>query len=182
MLPFAIAGVVSIIVVIGAIVVNRIKARHPATTSTDDSPDPFQPKSSPAVQLTDMRHSESREQPRPTPSPTKADHQRVETVCLVSCVGAKRSTAALAKDLYQSDWFNKARAYAELNGPSWFILSAKYGLIHPDEVIEPYERTLNTMGVAERQVWARLVQRQMDQRMPDASRIVVWPVNVTATS
>ncbi len=26
------------------------------------------------------------------------------------------------------------------------ILSAEYGLVHPDEMIEPYEMTLDTMG------------------------------------
>ena len=33
--------------------------------------------------------------------------------------------------------------------------------------------TLNTMGVAERRNWSRHVQQQMDERMPNASRIVV---------
>ena len=36
--------------------------------------------------------------------------------------------------------------------------------------------TLNTMGVAERRNWSRRVQQQMDERMPDASRIVVLAV------
>jgi hypothetical protein len=98
---------------------------------------------------------------------------RVETLCLVSCVGAKRTRPALAKDIYQSDWFVKARAYAESFGSCWFILSAKYGLVGPDEVIEPYDMTLNTMGVAERRNWSRQVEQQMDERMPNADRIVV---------
>ena len=84
--------------------------------------------------------------------------EKVDTICLVSCVSAKRTTPALAKDLYQSDWFIKARAYAESVGSCWFILSAKYGLVRPDEMIEPYEMTLNTMGVAERRNWSRRVQ------------------------
>jgi hypothetical protein len=99
--------------------------------------------------------------------------ERVETVCLVSCVGAKRATLAPAKDLYQSDWFIKARAYVEAVGSRWYILSAKYGLVHPDEVIAPYEQTLNTMGVSERRGWACVVREQMDKQMPDATRIVV---------
>jgi hypothetical protein len=99
--------------------------------------------------------------------------KKADTICLVSCVGAKKATSALAKDLYQSDWFNKAWVYAESVGPGWYILSAKYGLVRPDEMIEPYEKTLNTMGVSERQKWARLVKQQMDGRMPDADRIVV---------
>jgi cytoplasmic iron level regulating protein YaaA (DUF328/UPF0246 family) len=99
--------------------------------------------------------------------------EKVATVCLVSCVGAKQATAAAAKDLYRSDWFTKARSYAEGLGDHWFILSAKHGLVRPHEVIAPYEQTLNTMGVSERRRWARLVERQMDHQMPDAGRIVV---------
>lgn len=73
---------------------------------------------------------------------------------LVSCVGKKRDTACPAKDLYVSDWFIKAREWAENNGKRWFILSAKHGLLHPDTIIEPYEKTLNTMPAEGRRAWA----------------------------
>jgi hypothetical protein len=59
--------------------------------------------------------------------------EKVDTICLVSCVSAKRTTPALAKNLYQSDWFIKARAYAESVGSCWFFLSAKYGLVRPGD-------------------------------------------------
>ena len=55
-----------------------------------------------------------------------------------------------AKDLYISDWFVKARAHVEQAGNEWFILSAEHGLVHPENVIAPYERTLNAMGIADR--------------------------------
>jgi hypothetical protein len=96
---------------------------------------------------------------------------RVETICLVSCVGAKRAIPAPAKALYRSDWFIKAHAHAEATGTQWFILSAKHGLIQPDEVISRYEQTLNTMGIAERRDWARIDHGQMDKQMPNAVRI-----------
>jgi hypothetical protein len=99
--------------------------------------------------------------------------EKVETICLVSCVGAKGATPAPARELYQSDWFKKARIYAESIGSCWFILSAKYGLVQPDETIKPYDKTLNTMGVSERRDWSRHVQQQMDKWLPDADRIVV---------
>jgi len=35
-----------------------------------------------------------------------------------------------------------------------FILSAKYGLLKPDDVIAPYEKTLKTMNTSERSAWA----------------------------
>jgi hypothetical protein len=101
------------------------------------------------------------------------DRVEVETVCFMSCVGAKRTIPVPAKDLYRSDWFIKARGYVEAIDRPCFILSAKHGLITPDEVTPPYEQTLDTMGVSERRDWARIVQQQMDGQTPNTSQIVV---------
>jgi hypothetical protein len=98
---------------------------------------------------------------------------RERTVYLVSCVSKKRESPTPARDLYASELFRRARAYVEATGCPWFILSAKYGLVAPDEVIAPYDETLNSMGVTERQGWAETVQKQMDARLPDAERIVI---------
>lgn len=94
-------------------------------------------------------------------------------VYLVSCVAGKRAAPTPAKELYTSEWFRRARAYVEASGAPWFILSAKHGLVSPDEMLEPYEETLNTMSVRDRRAWAERVQRQMDQRLPHVDRIVV---------
>lgn len=80
----------------------------------------------------------------------------------MSCVAKKRAYAAPARDLYASALFQKARAYAERTADEWFVLSAKYGLVSPDTVIEPYDVTLNAMGVGERRAWAAKVQRQLE--------------------
>ncbi len=93
---------------------------------------------------------------------------------LVACVSQKRSQPAPAKDLYVSDWFTKARRYVEAQGAPWQILSAQYGLVSPDEVVDPYERTLNTLGVAERRRWADLVLRQFDEKMRGTKRVVLF--------
>ncbi len=77
-----------------------------------------------------------------------------DTIYLVSCVSVKQGYPCAAKDLYQSDWFLKARRYVEAKGCPWFILSAKYGLVDPEKEIEPYEKTLNNMGARERRNWA----------------------------
>jgi len=45
------------------------------------------------------------------------------------------------------------------------ILSAKYGLLLPEEVIEPYELTLKTMGEQKRREWAERVIRQLDEKI-----------------
>lgn len=94
------------------------------------------------------------------------------TVYLVSCVSQKREEPSPAKDLYVSDWFRKARRYAEASGSPWFVLSAKYGLVNPNEMVAPYERTLNTMSVADRRQWANRVLAQLDETAPGLGRAV----------
>ncbi len=79
------------------------------------------------------------------------------TIALVSCVKTKANTPRPARDLYISDLFAKASAYAEKVADAWYILSAKYGLVGPNEIIAPYEKTLKGMPVAERKAWAAQV-------------------------
>ena len=74
---------------------------------------------------------------------------------LVSCVKSKREEAAVPKELYVSDYFEKMRSYAEREHDEWWILSAEHGLLDPEgEPIDPYEKTLKNAGVAERRAWA----------------------------
>jgi uncharacterized protein DUF6884 len=47
------------------------------------------------------------------------------------------------------------------NGGEWFVLSAKYGLIRPTQVIEPYNETLLTMGKESRLTWGTWVFNQL---------------------
>ncbi len=83
---------------------------------------------------------------------------------LISCVAEKAPAACAARDLYRSDWFNKARAFAEAAGRDYLILSAAHGVLDPRQEVAPYDATLNTMDRAERQAWAEDVMRQLRQR------------------
>jgi hypothetical protein len=56
----------------------------------------------------------------------------------------KLKRPAPARELYVSQLFKKASAYAELTCDRWYVLSAKHGLVHPDTVIEPYDVRLGT--------------------------------------
>ncbi len=78
----------------------------------------------------------------------------------------KRSTASVAKDLYLSPLFCKLRRYAESNASIWFILSAEHGVLRPEQVVEPYERTLNTMPKSGRLTWAERVKQQLLDMLP----------------
>ena len=77
-------------------------------------------------------------------------------------------------DLYTSTWFRKARAYVEKTGCQWRILSAQYGLVHPEDAIRPYERTLNTMRVAERRAWADRVLVQLRPCLEGVDSVVFF--------
>jgi len=91
----------------------------------------------------------------------------------VSCVGKKCDRAMPAKDLYVSEWFLKARDYVERHADVWFILSARFGLVKPEQIIEPYEQTLNSMSIGERRAWAHQVRAQMEAQLPVQGRCVV---------
>lgn len=92
---------------------------------------------------------------------------------LVSCVGKKHDRASPAGDLYQSEWFKKARSYAEMVGHRWYILSAEHGLLDPSQVIEPYEMTLNTMDLPTRQEWAQRVMCQIADNIHTGKVIIL---------
>jgi hypothetical protein len=87
-------------------------------------------------------------------------------------VSQKRQHASPARDLYTSNWFRKARRYAEASGCSWFILSAAHGLVAPSQVVAPYERTLNKMAIIDRRAWAQLVAQQLAVAAPQLAKAV----------
>ena len=95
-------------------------------------------------------------------------------LCLVSCVSKKQPRCAPAKDMYISPWFTKARTLVEAQGWPWFILSAQYGLLHPDQEIARYEKTLNTMRVAERRAWANDVINALESHLDGVQSVVVF--------
>lgn len=94
-------------------------------------------------------------------------------VALVSCVKQKRETAVAARDLYLSQLFRGLRRYAEAHADCWYILSAEHGLVHPDDVIEPYERTLNKLPKQARLAWAERVQQQLTEILPQNARVIL---------
>lgn len=64
-----------------------------------------------------------------------------------------------------SDLFRKAYSYATKNYDFVAILSAKYGLLFPDDKIEPYDLTLNDMKSRQRKEWTERVFNQMQSRL-----------------
>lgn len=82
-------------------------------------------------------------------------------ICLVSCVSQKARKPAKARDLYVSPLFKKAREVASKEYDKWYVLSAEYGLVDPDTVIKPYDKTLLNMDRDQWHRWAEKVFREL---------------------
>lgn len=96
----------------------------------------------------------------------------IYTVGLVACASQKLPHPAPAPDLYVSQLFRKASAYAELTCDRWFVLSAKHGLLHPDRVIEPYDMRLGSgRRNPQLQQWRGMVQGQLEVELAGVENV-----------
>lgn len=93
---------------------------------------------------------------------------------LVGCASAKLRRPAKARDLYTSPLFRKASAHAEATCERWFVLSAKHGLVRPDEVLEPYDVKLGRSTPHHPETdgpliheWAQRVRGQLAEALRD---------------
>ncbi len=97
-----------------------------------------------------------------TPVRPSPDHPRIG---LVGCVKMKLDYAAPARDLYVSPLFRGRRAWVERSCSQWFVLSALHGVLDLDDVVEPYDVTLNNASTAERRAWSAKVIGQLEGRL-----------------
>lgn len=84
---------------------------------------------------------------------------------LISCSKAKTPYPAPARDLYSpSDLFKGALKNLSGRADAMYVLSAKYGLLPMDKIVEPYDQTLVNASPAERNIWAQGVLHALQQR------------------
>jgi hypothetical protein len=80
----------------------------------------------------------------------KGEKVLVITECTKEKLGYDSSVKVPAKQMYQGRLFKAVRNYCEKMGFDYVIISAKYGLLRPDDVIEGYEMVLKTKEDVER--------------------------------
>jgi hypothetical protein len=73
---------------------------------------------------------------------------------LVGAGKRKVDEPAPAQDLYVGGLFRLRRAFAEAAGVPWFILSPRYGLVAPDELLGPYDLPMIRQPIAYRREWS----------------------------
>lgn len=83
--------------------------------------------------------------------------RRAPCALLIGAGKRKVDEAAPAHDLYTGSLFRLRRAHAERAGLPWFVLSPKYGLVEPDELLEPYDLAMIRQPVAYRREWSATV-------------------------
>jgi len=74
----------------------------------------------------------------------KGDNVLVITGCTKKKLDSVGDVIAPAKEMYQGMMFRKVREYAESMRFDYVIISAKYGLLFPDELVEGYEKVLRS--------------------------------------
>jgi len=78
----------------------------------------------------------------------------VRKVALIACVKEKRNYTCKAIDLYQSElFFNWLKAAENQGVDAIYILSGKHGLLHPEEIVAPYDYNLDLAPQEELQSW-----------------------------
>lgn len=92
---------------------------------------------------------------------------------LIPCSGPKRAQPCAGKDMYRSRLFKGSRAYVEARNAQWLILSGQYGVVHPDEVIAPYDFDLSFADTSTRKKWAKKVIKQLKPYLP-TDKIVIF--------
>jgi hypothetical protein len=97
--------------------------------------------------------------------PSATPGVRRARVLLLGSAGATGTAAGPVAGLFQSAGFASARTYAVGSGAPWFVLSAKHGLLDPDDVISPYDVQLGDQSSAYRGAWGEWVVAQLADRV-----------------
>jgi hypothetical protein len=94
-------------------------------------------------------------------------------IILIGCVKSKQSAPLPARDLFASPLFSRRRSYAELSMRPWFILSAKHGLVEPDEILAPYDTYLPDQSAIYRTAWGEWAVARLEHLLGDLRGRVV---------
>lgn len=97
----------------------------------------------------------------------------VKTITLVACVQKKHKGPMRARSLYRSDLFKKTSAYTEKISDEWYILSAKYKLLSPDEIIGYYNLSLKVMSAEERRIWSAEVFDELKKILTSDDKVII---------
>ena len=123
----------------------------------------------PAVGTTDDVQAPERPVRVPVTGPRTA---AAADIVLVGCSGSKAAAPTAESDLFTGAAFRKARELAVRSGKPWYVISAKFGLLDPDEVVAPYDVYLGSQPAQYRAAWGAWVVAQLAARCELAGAVV----------
>ena len=85
-------------------------------------------------------------------------------VGVIACCKTKLDRAAPARELYCSPLFLASMGWIERRVDQWVILSAKHGVVDPDQVLEPYDECLQDKPRRDRDAWATACRDELLRR------------------
>lgn len=97
----------------------------------------------------------------------------MKRIILISCSKQKKSVPLPAKLLYTSPLFTAASTFASTLSFENYILSAKYGLVAPNQEIIPYDERLNNLSKTEQYAWAERVSLDITARHPCPGEVII---------
>ncbi|MCF2140543.1 MAG: hypothetical protein K9W44_10865 [Candidatus Lokiarchaeota archaeon] len=99
-----------------------------------------------------------------------------EILVILSCTKKKLNHPAPASELYQGDVFKKAHIWVTQHKFNELIVSAKYGLVEPDEILEPYDKQLKTKADA-RAIQKKILPK-LEQYLKNKKAIIMIMGNI----
>lgn len=95
-------------------------------------------------------------------------------IALVSCGSAKISFRTEARHLYKSHLFQNSISVANAIASDVFILSAQYGLVQQDEILEPYNLSLNSFDDDQSAQWGANVAERISHLSPQPAEAILF--------
>lgn len=84
-------------------------------------------------------------------------------IVLIGCGRHKKKSPTLARDLYTSARFKTSKTIAKNIEANFFVLSAKHGLLEPDQLVEPYDVDISALNEDEKNQWADSVLKSISR-------------------
>lgn len=98
----------------------------------------------------------------------------VRKIALISCSAEKLGRRAPAQELYTSQLFKKSAAWVRQQGiTEWFVISAMYGLVRPEQPLPPYNYTMRNKTPEERAAWNLEIATYLDAWIPEGEQVEI---------
>ncbi|TNF49719.1 MAG: hypothetical protein EP305_01995 [Bacteroidetes bacterium] len=87
----------------------------------------------------------------------------MKRVALIACVKEKKDYSCAAIEMYEGFFPSWLQHSERLKAEKFYILSGKYGLLKPDEIIEPYDFNLNYASKEYLNEWNDKVLKRLNE-------------------